>query len=466
MPRKLPAVGFSTGSSILWAEDEDVIRTIDTAADSGVESLRVDLVWTFAEPAQGQFDWTPLDRVVDHAKSRGLDILGTINNSPAWAADPNAMHHTGRPRTPELYGQFARAVAQHYDGVIDKFEIWNEPNGRLFFEPDPDPQYYTRMLKAAYVAIKSVQPDAVVVAGAFGPVNTGAGTIAPIDFLGTMYSSGAHGFFDALSYHPYDYDATLADGNVYPNSPMRQMVAMHQMMTANGDGGKKIWITEYGAPTTYIDDQQAADLIVGSLQQWQEISFAGAFYVYTVRDADSSSSHPEDRFGVVTDTYEPKAAMVSLTDYVAEGMPLRGITERFAERSDPDLGDAMSPVYRIGNGWGQDFQNGSRFSLDDQFTSSPPQVAAIARAVQLVPYGKFRDGMQRLDSEGGFVVFSRPDTGTHAVTGAIFKTWTPDMGFPVTDEYDVPGSDGRAVDFESGRIVYKHSTGDVSITRF
>src|SRR2546429_6816679 len=34
------------------------------------------------------------------------------------------------------------------------------------------------------------------------------------------------------------------------NSPLQQLMDIRQVMTANGDGNKKIWATEYGQPAS------------------------------------------------------------------------------------------------------------------------------------------------------------------------------------------------------------------------
>lgn len=38
---------------------------------------------------------------------------------------------------------------------------------------------------------------------------------------------------------------------------MTQLEAMRGLMAANGDGGKKIWATKYGEPTSSVDDHDA-----------------------------------------------------------------------------------------------------------------------------------------------------------------------------------------------------------------
>ena len=153
------------------------------------------------------------------------------------------------------------------------------------------------MLRSAYRTIKDIDPGAVVIGGVLGPTPTNEVAINAVEFLGRMYAAGAQGNFDALSYHPYDYQNPLAVGTLYENSPMRQMIAMHALMARAGDRDKKIWITEYGAPTTDIDENTQAALLSASLREWREVSFAGPFYVHTVRDIDSTSPNPEDHFG-------------------------------------------------------------------------------------------------------------------------------------------------------------------------
>lgn len=450
--RPMHPVGFSLGSSALWADDADLVRIFDTVVKSGVDSVRIDVSWTFTEPFEGSFDWQPTDRLVEYATARGLTVLATITNTPAWAGAVDK--HTARPLSAERYGKFAGLVADRYRGTISHYEIWNEPNGKLFFEPAPDPNIYAQMLIDAHREIKAADPAAVVVAGALGSTDTSDINIAPLEFLEAMYAAGAQGSFDILSYHPYDYLSPLANGTLYESSPMRQMIAMHAYMTSRGDGHKPIWITEYGFPTTDVDEQLAADLLTESLQQWQEVGFHGSFYVYTVRDGDTESSDPEDSFGVVRSDYSPKLALPALTALMSAGIPTRPDAEYFRSNEDPKLGAPVSPVYRIGEGLGQEFELGSRFVSRGEFTSSPAPVAAAARKLQCVPYGMFINGMQNLRSDGILRVFSRPDTGTHVVSGSILEAWDITLGFPVTDEYTDPDTARTGMDFEFGTILW------------
>ena len=452
-------VGFSLGSNVLFGTQADIDATLDAILASGGTVVRIDIMWYFVQPTQSTYDWAMTDYIVDAARARNLQILAILLSSPPWAAYGYNPLPTARPRTADLYATFAASAAARYSGRISSFEIWNEPNGRMFFSPDPDAAFYTQMVRAAYIAIKGANPNATVVAGALGPTFDGDGTVHAINFLGQMYAAGLKGHFDALSFHPYEFEHPFSFGALYDNSPMRQMLQMHEMMTANNEGDKKIWITEYGAPTSVLSEQAQSDLLMASLREWTEVSYAGPFYIYTVRDANSDSNHTEDTFGVVRTDYTPKTAIWGVQALQSMGMPQREEGSVFSANADPVLGPPVLPVYALTAGFGQEHENGTRFLTNNGWFNSPPEVGRLARYWQYVPVGPFVNGRQDFDIPGGFRIFSQSSTGTHAVYGAILAAHTENLGFPTTDEYAYNGTASRAIDFENGRIIWSPTTG-------
>ena len=77
------------------------------------------------------------------------------------------------------------------------------------------------------------------------------------------------------------------------------------------------------------------------------------------------------------------------------------------------------------------------------------------------------DGGRYAGFEGGWI-YRGPTTAAHEVHGQIALTWAglgalqSRLGYPVTDEYAVPG--GRASDFEHGRITWNAATGATTVT--
>ena len=139
--------------------------------------------------------------------SAGLKVLGLIVNTPEWARHP-ALRSTGRRSTPPTTPTFAATVVKRYRDRVSDWEIWNEPNlPRFFGFSDARRRCTPALLKAAYPAIKSVQPNSTVIAAGLSPA---VGVDAPPNFVNDMYIAGAKGYFDAIGMHPYVFPGGIA----------------------------------------------------------------------------------------------------------------------------------------------------------------------------------------------------------------------------------------------------------------
>jgi hypothetical protein len=186
----------------------------------------------------------------------------------------------------------------------DYFEIWNEPNLTNFWSPSPDPAAYTADLKAAYGAIKAVDPSSVVISAGLAAIDSNSGNIDPVTFFGAMYSDGAKGNFDAAGDHPYSFPANPNDDSQGKWGEMDQTnPSLRSIMIEHGDGAKKIWITEYGAPTGNVTAAQQATELTQAITAAQHTSWIGAFYIYTWSDQDGGEG-----FGLLDSNGKPKPA--------------------------------------------------------------------------------------------------------------------------------------------------------------
>ncbi|MBJ7339793.1 cellulase family glycosylhydrolase [Mycolicibacterium sp.] len=308
------SVGIADSDLYKMAPD-DVNRTLDAVKATGVNSVRLMMPWAGMEPQPGQFDWGQVDVMVDAANARGMSVLGTLVSSPSWATDPGLIPISSPPASAAAYADFAGAVAARYRGRVAAYEIWNEPNGVLSWTSGPqgpEPARYVELLKASYPKIKAADGSAIVVGGALGAViSFGAISVDPVLFLNQMYAAGAKGSFDALSFHPYQYTTMFSQGGGLGNSPINQLGAMRQTMSANGDGGKKIWATEYGEPTSAVDEATQAAYLTDFLSTWRTLSYAGPAYIYTTRDR-ATGGGTEDTFGIYRTDWTPKPAQAAV----------------------------------------------------------------------------------------------------------------------------------------------------------
>jgi hypothetical protein len=293
-------------SAMYFYTQTQIDRTLDALQSLGVQNVRIQLPWAGVQLfGPDAYDWRAVDMAVDAAQKRNMGVLAVLSATPWWAGQP---YLSGQPDSPEAYAKFVGTVADRYKGRISAYEIWNEPNARIFLDP-VDPAAYTELLKVAYPAIKNADPSAIVVAGAVAAIlNAGEATMNPVDFVQGMYAAGAHGYFDALSFHPYQYTLKFSDGESQPGSPLRQLEQIRQLMIDNGDRDLKVWASEYGLPTSVVSEQDQADFIEDFLDSWRRVNGTGPIFIYTTRDINSSSTADADTFGIFFDNGQLKEA--------------------------------------------------------------------------------------------------------------------------------------------------------------
>jgi hypothetical protein len=357
-PPRMGAAGGPVGYSAHVLGQKNVASYISLIEAGGATSLRTDIFWSTVEAARGRFNWSGPDEIITQAASHHLHVLMTIDTTPAWASGATASRTDWLwlpPRNPAAYGAFTAAVAARY-GVGGTFwrenphlprylptgiELWNEENTSRFWGNEaPDPRVYAAMVQAAYRGIKRADPTMTVLigglasAGAYDDVSCsghqGSGhddtSWNGLNYLQALYAAGIHGHFDATAWHPYNYwrGATAAEMLAYNRcSAWSQMastpVSVRSLMDSHGDAGKRIWITETGAPTCVpgvayvcVSPAQQADLAAREARVWQTFSWAGGFYWYDIRDDGIAVGNNESHFGAISSDNIPKPAYLEL----------------------------------------------------------------------------------------------------------------------------------------------------------
>lgn len=443
-------VGFADSQVFFYNEDQ-VAQTVQRWVADNIRTVRIGIPWANVETTKGNLDWTRADRLVTAAAAANISIICAITSSPMWAAMPGTLPPNGRPASPEAYGNFTARVAERYKGRIAAFEIWNEPNGIFGYRPEPDPSGYTELLKAAYPKIKAVDPTVTILGGVLGSGKSwGTWTINPVTFLAKMYAAGAGPFFDALSYHPYSYSMKFSEGMYQADSPVDQLVRLRQIMLANNEGAKAVWVTEFGAPTNRVSETAQAALISDMISSWRELPYGGPLMLYTTRDLNSASMSDEDRFGVYQSNWTAKQAQ----QVVASPPGTSAVYQRFATIIEPTLGDVLSPVFAATSKvWAQLRTAAMLWELTPgQFVWSPSPVGDLARSRKVVPLTAFANGFQDFTGSTPVRVWYSPETGAHWGSKEFAKAWVPQLGLATSDEAWVGG--GTKVSFQFGAITW------------
>jgi len=271
-------------------------------ARSGAGVVRIPLVWRSVvagnappgfdarDPGDPAYDFVAVDASVRAAAAAGLVPLLVVGGAPTFAEAPNRWPYAypgSWDPSPSAFEAFAAAVARRYDGAfpdplhagaalpaVRLFQAWNEPNLARYLEPQwiavegrwqPfAPAVYRRLLNGFYAGVKSIQPQATVVAAGVAPDgdSAGVGRMAPVTFLRELLCVSAAGrairadceepaHFDVLAFHPLSVaspdavarsslDVAIADAGKVGNV----LRAAQTVGTALPSAHKPLWVTE------------------------------------------------------------------------------------------------------------------------------------------------------------------------------------------------------------------------------
>ncbi len=318
------AVGFSPGAAIRNEPDDAQVADFAAMAATGATWVRLDIDWSVIEPEPGRYDWESTDRLIDHAIDHDLKVLGLLTYTPKWAR-PDDTSDKSPPIDDGDFAHFAALAAERYRPLgVRNWEVWNEPNSHLFWEPGPDPARYGRLLTATVDSIRAVQPDANIISGGLAPGldEPDGSSLSPITFLRSLIEFRALGDVDAVAVHPYSFPARPLDPESARWNTFLIVPELHRMLVESQAGPSSIWITEYGAPTgttaRSLSETDQATLIIDALGAAADWPWTGPTFLYAFRDFRDEPDDLEWNYGIVNNDRSPKLANDRLSAALAE----------------------------------------------------------------------------------------------------------------------------------------------------
>lgn len=327
--------------------------------------------------------WEKYDQIVSLAHKYNINLVARLSGpTPVWAlpenvqAQPPDQRNTHTPpANTDDFVDYAVTIAKRYQGYITHYQIWNEPN--LYPEWGDqlvNPAGYTDLLCRTYHALKAVDPNIVVLTGAIGPTIDLSGRDAyDILYLQKMYEAGAADCFDVLSAQGYGLFSGPTDRRLRPytiNFGRHQW--LRDVMVANGDSHKPIWISEAAwnpVPDTVdpairetygiVTPEQAAEwaplAYERALQDWPWIGVI--HYWYLKRPDDREINQPWYYFRLIEHDWRTTPTYDSLQTYIASETwhhPDYGWSRRARERLPQVLIGGLAVLF-IGYTIGQAF---------------------------------------------------------------------------------------------------------------
>jgi hypothetical protein len=208
------------------------------------------------------------------------------------------------PQDPSQFATFAGQLAARYP-QIQAWEVWNEPNLSFYWRPATNAGAYAQLLELSSGAIKTANPSATVVMGGLSAV-VGTGyedSILPDDYLNQIYQTGGRSF-DVVAVHPY--------GDGQPGDYIASCIQrVRDVMVAQNDFRKRIWVTEIGWDTQgpdAVDEITQAENICQARATFERLPSVERVYWYCLQDGSGMPGYPAQYYGLFRSDGTPKPA--------------------------------------------------------------------------------------------------------------------------------------------------------------
>ncbi len=272
-------------------------RDLDLIRDGGFRFIRMDLLWSGVERQKGVYDFEKAgyDALTAGCTERGIRILYILDYSNRlYEQEHSVRTEEGR----KAFAAFAQAAAQRYKGKGILWEIWNEPNIKQFWSPQPGIDEYCKLVQQAAPLIRQADPSGVVVA----PATSGI----PFDWLEACFKKGLLTSIDVLSVHPYRAQP--------PETVIKDYAKLRALIEQYAPQGKQVPIIsgEWGYSNInwdkarLPDEQQAQYLVRMFLINLSQKVPVSIWYDWKNDGADPNER--EHHFGTMNRDLTPKAA--------------------------------------------------------------------------------------------------------------------------------------------------------------
>jgi Glycosyl hydrolases family 39 len=213
--------------------------------------------WYDLEPRKNEFNFEHLDKYVALAQQKHVKVLLPLVTTPSWAsARPeeveggNPEGSAAEPAEIDDWRNFVRSVATRYKGQIEAYEIWNEPNLKMFWTGSVE--QLVDLSREAFQIIKTIDPAALVVLPSC-TVETGP------QYLDEFLKKGGSKYGDVIGYHFYV--------RAKPPEAIVDVAARVRDVLRSNHVDKPLWNTESGwaDPKPFPSDELGAAYVARAL---------------------------------------------------------------------------------------------------------------------------------------------------------------------------------------------------------
>ncbi len=270
---------------------------LDLIADAGFKFIRMDLTWSGVERKKGIYDFEKIgyDALTEGCSKRGIRILYILDYSNhLYESDRSVRTEQGR----RAFAAFAEAAAKRYSGKAILWEIWNEPNLKQFWSPQPSVDDYCKLVEQTVPLVKKADPTGLLVA----PATSGT----PLNWLEQCFKKGLLKWIDALTVHPYRSkppETVIADYDKLRKLIQRYAPNAKHIPIISGEWGYSNVNWNRAALSDETQAQYLVRMFLTNLSQGIPVSIW-----YDWKNDGTDPKEREHNFGTVQHDLKPKAA--------------------------------------------------------------------------------------------------------------------------------------------------------------
>jgi len=276
---------LATNLDLLRFPPEQIDDVATTLQENGFRVVRQVFAWSDIQPTQNEFVWDRYDRIVEALSAHGIQIVAVLARSPEWARAPGAQDAIDAPpQEISDYANFVQQVTARYKRNVPFVQLWDKPNVAAYWGgAAATPVEYSDLLANGFNASRTGEAETRVVLAEFDPTADGQ-LGADVRFLQTIYEQGRSGFFDVVA-------AQIDGGTLSPydrtvngqRMSLSRAVLFRELMVAEGDVEKPIWLTHYGwsrSSAGGLTENEHADFLLAGIERargewpWMGLMFA------------------------------------------------------------------------------------------------------------------------------------------------------------------------------------------------
>jgi hypothetical protein len=269
-------------------------RDLDLIAAGGFKFIRMDFSWSGIERKKGVYDFekSGYDALTAGCLKRGIRPLYILDYSNRlYESESSVRTDEGR----RAFAAFAEAAAKRYRGKHILWEIWNEPNIKQFWKPEPNVDDYCKLVEAAAPLVKKADPSGILLAPATSTI--------PFPWLEDCFKRGLLRWVDAVSVHPYRPKP--------PETVIADYGRLRDLIKKHAPAGKEIPIVsgEWGYShvnwdKSRLSDEQQAQYLAREflVNLYQKIPVS---IWYDWKNDGTNPNEREHNFGTMTNDLQP-----------------------------------------------------------------------------------------------------------------------------------------------------------------